>query len=456
MAFPVRIGNAQGFWGDSVDAPARLVAQQPDIDYLTLDYLAEVSLSIMAMQRHRDPSLGYARDFVDVLRSLAPMWRGGRKLKVIANAGGLNPRSCAEACIAALRESGCAGLTIGIVAGDDVLPEIRRVMGNGSDASIYANFETGEPLATIANQLVTAHAYIGAGPVVEALAQGADIVITGRVADPSMVVAAAMYHHGWKTDDFGKLAGATIAGHLIECGTQVCGGIATEWLRLPDPAHIGFPFVEIDADGSCIVSKPIGTGGRVTPMTVKEQLLYEIGDPGNYLSPDCRVSLLGIRVDTVGNNRVRVSGAIGNAPTSSYKVSATYRDGFWAQGMLTIVGRDAVEKAKRCGEIVFERVRDAGFELARTNIECLGANGVAPSVLPAVEPLEVVLRLSAADPRKDALERFSKELAPLVTSGPQGVTGYAAGRPKVHPVFGYWPCLVPRDCVTPTVEIMTL
>jgi hypothetical protein len=294
---PISIGNAQGFWGDSVDAPARLVSQQPDLDYLTLDYLAEVSMSILASQRERDPTAGYARDFVEVVRSLIPFWQKGSKVRVISNAGGLNPRGCAKACGEVLRQAGINSKKIGVVTGDDVLPLLQASEANrGTRSNPFANLETGEPLAKVLGSLVTASAYLGAQPIAEALRAGADIVITGRVADPSLTVAPCVAEFGWDWNDHDRIAGATIAGHLIECGAQVTGGISTDWLDIPDPANIGFPIVEVSSDGTCVVTKPQRTGGVVNERTVKEQLLYEIGDPDNYLSPDGTVSFLSLQV----------------------------------------------------------------------------------------------------------------------------------------------------------------
>jgi len=448
----VRIGNAQGFWGDSVDAPATLLAQQPDLDYLTLDYLAEVSLSIMAAQQQRDPALGYARDFVDVVRSLAPAWRDGSRCRVVTNAGGLNPKGCADACAVALRELGCPDRKIGIVHGDHVLDRIRAVDDPLGDQ--FRNLESAAPIGDVLDQLVTANAYLGARPVVDALAAGADIVITGRVADPSLVVGPAAHFFGWDWKDYSRLAGALVAGHLIECGAQLTGGISTDWLDVPDPETMGFPYVELFEDGSCIVTKPEESGGCVTLQTVKEQLYYEIGDPGNYLSPDATLSMLNITLEEIGPNRIRVTGAEGSPPTDMYKVSATYRDGYRAQGMLTIFGRNAVLKAKRCGEIVRKRLLLAGIELERYEVECLGTGACAPGMLSEPDLLETVLRISVSDPRKDAVERFTRELAPLVTSGPQGVTGFSGGRPQVSPVFGYWPCLIPKVEVSPEIQIV--
>ncbi|MGB7159498.1 MAG: acyclic terpene utilization AtuA family protein [Tepidisphaeraceae bacterium] len=450
MANVLRIGNAQAFWGDDSTAAARLAAQVPELDWLTLDYLAEVSMSILAKQRERDPSAGYARDFLEVVASLVPVWQGGRKLRVITNAGGLNPAACAQACIDLLRQAGCRGVKVGIVSGDDVLDVLR------TDPANFQDFAAGAPLSAIADTLITANAYLGAEPIAEAIAAGADLIITGRVADPSLTVAPCVAHFGWSWSDYDRLAGATVAGHLIECGTQVTGGISTDWMGLPDPADIGFPVAEVHADGSCVITKPPNTGGRVAEQTVKEQLLYEIGDPNNYLSPDVTVSFLSLRVVDEGDNRVRVSGATGRAPPQTYKVSVTHRAGFRASGMLTIFGRDAVAKAQRCGQIVLQRLRRAGCEPQRSWVECLGAGSVVPGVLPAscAGAVETVLRITVADPSAKVVERFTKELMPLITSGPQGVTGYAEGRPAVREMFGYCATLIPRAMVRPQVLVL--
>jgi hypothetical protein len=443
----VRIGNAQAFWGDRADAAAEMLAREPELDYLTLDYLAEVSLSILAMQRERDPQAGFARDFIDVVRSLGSYWNSGGRCRIIANAGGLNPRGCAEACQHVLAEVGCRAMRIGVVSGDDVLEMLRD--GSAADSD-YCNLDTGEPIRRVRDRLVTANAYLGAAGIVEALAHGADIVITGRVADPSLAVAPCLHHFGWQDDELDRLAGATVAGHLIECGTQVTGGISTDWLDVPDPTHIGFPVVEIEEDGSCIVTKPRDTGGCVSAMTVKEQLVYEIGDPDNYVSPDVTVSFLPIQVDDLGNDRVRVSGASGKPRTDTYKVSATFRDGFRSAGTITIIGRNSVKKARRCGELVLRRVHEAGYDLRATHIECFGQNGGGEGSTVG----ETVLRIAVEADTSEAAEQFSRELMPLITSGPQGTTGYAEGRPRVHPVFRYWPCLIPRNFLQPSVEVV--
>jgi hypothetical protein len=455
---PVRIGNAQAFWGDRTNAAAEMLAREPVLDYLTLDYLAEVSMSILAMQRERDPQAGFAREFVDVARSLAPYWSSGGRCRLITNAGGLNPRGCAEACRAALADAGCRSLRIGVVSGDDVLQTVRSEAQCASPLT-FRNLDTDAAISDICDRLVTANAYLGAAPIVQALADGADIVITGRVADPTLTVAPAIHHFGWADDDLDRVAGATVAGHLIECGTQVAGGISTDWLDVPDVAHIGFPIVEISHDGSCIVAKPQGTGGRVNELAVKEQLLYEIGDPGNYLSPDVTVSFLSLTVDDLGSDCVRVSGALGKPRPAKYKVSATYSDGFRAAGTLTIIGRNAAAKARRVGDLVLQRVRDAGYELRDSIMECLGAGDATAGVAThrcddSNSFAEVVLRIAVEADSRDAVECFARELTPFITAGPQGTTGYAEGRPRVHPLFRYWPCLIERDAVTPHVEIL--
>ncbi|MBM3972431.1 MAG: DUF1446 domain-containing protein [Planctomycetes bacterium] len=465
MSSVVRIGNAQGFWGDRGSAAAELLAREPDLDYLTLDYLAEVSLSIMAVQRDRDPNAGYARDFIEVVRSLADYFKNGGRCRIVTNAGGLNPQGCAAACVAVLAQAGCPPLNIAVVSGDDVLELLRSTETEGSAECTaqsakckFENLDSGHPLATVRDRLVTANAYVGAAPIVEALRLRADIVITGRTADPSLTVAPCVHHFGWSLTDWDRLAGATVAGHLIECGVQVTGGISTDWLEMPDSADLSFPIVEVADDGSCVVTKPADTGGCVDERTVKEQLVYEIGNPDEYLSPDVSVSFQSLTVADLGSDRVRVSGARGRPAPKMLKVSATHRDGFRAAGTLTIFGRDAVTKARRAGEIVLQRVRNAGFELRDSFIECLGTGASVPAVPSRIDEsqfLETVLRIAVEANDRAAVECFARELMPLVTAGPQGTTGYAEGRPHPHPVFRYWPCLIERDLVHPKVELVS-
>jgi hypothetical protein len=453
---PVRIGNAQGFWGDRPSAAASLLKLQPDLNYLTLDYLSEVSMSIMAIQRNKNHQEGYAKDFLETLNSILPFWHAGSQVKIVTNAGGLNPQDCAHACRQILDASGLGSMKIGVVDGDNVLPIIKK---NGLQQS-FSNLDTGEPIDRINDRLMTANAYLGAAPIVELLKAGADIVITGRVADPSLTVAPCVAYHGWDLDDYDKVAQATVAGHLLECGTQVTGGVTSDWLShfdsIENAAKGAFPFVEISSDGSFVITKPKNGAGRVDEHTVKEQLLYEIGDPAAYLSPDATVSFLGIKLSNAGENRIHISGAIGKPPPTSYKVSATYSDGFKAEAMLALFGIEAAKKARICGEIILERVAQAGFPLQRTLIECLGTGDLIGGVVPNIEKdiLECVLRVAAADPRREALECFAREIAPLVTSGPQGITGYTSGRPQIRQVFGYWPCLIKSENVHPRIQMV--
>jgi len=438
----LRIANAQAFWGDSQDAAKNLLLRQPDLDYITLDYLSEVSLSIMAIQREKDPAAGFAKDFVETLKTIIPFWKQGSKVKIVTNAGGLNPIGCAEKCREELTAAGLNDLKVGVVIGDDILADLKQNPGDPN----FKNLDSGATLSTIEAKLMTANAYLGSAPIVELINQGADIVVTGRVADPSLTVAPCIAHFGWNMTSYHKLAQATVAGHLIECGTQATGGISTNWLTLNDKADIGFPFIEMDSEGSFVITKPLGTGGVVDAETVKEQLLYEIGDPSAYLSPDVIVSFLTLKLEPEGKDRIRITGASGSAPPPTYKVSATYRDGWKADALLTIFGRDAEKKAQLSGEIIFQRLRQKGFSPQRTLIECLGAAG-NPSAI------ECVLHIAAADQNKEPLEAFAKEIAPLVTSGAPGTSGYTYGRPHLREVFGYWPCLVDCSRVRPQTKL---
>ena len=453
MTRPVRIGNAHGFWGDRIEAAAEMLAADPDLDFVTLDFLAEVSMSILALQRSRNPEAGWPRDILEVVRSLTPYWRRGGGCRMIANGGGLNPIACAKACQQVLLEAGCGDRTIAVVHGDDVLEMLR----GAPETPQFKNLDSGDPLSLVTDRLVTANAYLGAKSIAEALEAGADLVITGRVADPSLTVGACAYFHNWNWDDWDRLAQATVAGHLIECGTQVTGGISTDWLTVPHSDQIGFPIVEIEDSGSFAVTKPNGSGGWVTEQTVKEQLVYEIGDPGAYLSPDVTVSFLSLEVHEEAADRVRVRGAKGQPPPSSYKVSATYRDGFRAQGHLTVYGDRAVAKARAAGESVLARLQSRGVTFRESLIECLGTEACHPAGIDVARAdtfRETVLRIAVADGSEAHLEKFSRELMPLVTAGPPGTTGYAEGRPRIHPVFRYWPCLIDRDNVIPIVTMI--
>ena len=341
-----------------------------------------------------------------------------------------------------LVQGGSAETAIGVVTGDDVLPLVPEWIAQGIELS---HLETGEPISTVAPRLVAANVYYGARPIAEALRQGARLVVTGRVADASLTLGPAAAHFGWRWDDWPRLAGASVAGHLIECGAQATGGLWKGWKELPDYAGIGYPIAEMAADGSCTLTKPEGTGGCVSVATVTEQLLYEIDDPARYRTPDVDVDFTALSLVETGRDRVTIRGAVGNPPSERLKLVCVYKDGWTASGMLAVVGQDAEAKARAAGNLVLERVRRSGVNLADSLVECLGAGDVAPGVVrPSAPPFEVVLRVTVRDPERTAVERFCRELAPLVTSGPPGIVGYASGRPTPRPAFGYWPALVPR------------
>ncbi len=448
---PLRIANGAGFLGDNLDAPRRLV-ETATVDFLTLEYLAELTMSILARARQKDSSAGYAKDFLTVLASLCPALKSQPALKIVTNAGGMNPRACAQAAAKTLAAAGLGDTKIGVVDGDDLLPRLAEIQGAGCP---LANLETGRPLAELGHDVVSANAYLGAKPIADALQAGARIVITGRVADASLTVGPAMQHYGWAWDDWNLLAAASVAGHLIECGAQVTGGLYRHWQDL-GLANVGYPIAEISADGSAVVTKPAGTGGAVNRHTVAEQLVYEIGDPAHYLTPDVDVDFTTVELKEIGPDRVAVQGATGRPAPSQYKVSLAYAAGFMASGQLLVYGDDCVAKARACGQIVLDKLAAAGYHFEATNIECLGSGEAVPGCNPAPTNLrEVMLRVTVRDPRREAVERFTAELAPLITSGPPGLAGYAAGRPMVRPVFAYWPTLVPKELAPARVEVRT-
>lgn len=447
----VRIGNGCGFWGDNLDAPVFL-AGDGQLDYLTLEYLAELTMSILARTKQMHPDQGYATDFIDVLDRLCPTLRWQPHLKILTNAGGMNPTACAEAAREVLDRAGLNERRIAVVSGDDLLPRLDELIDKGQT---FVNLDTGAPLIDIRPRVVSANAYLGSMPLVAALRPpGVSVVISGRVADAALTLAPAVHEFNWAWDDWNRLSAGSAAGHLIECGAQATGGLWCNWSALDDLANVGYPIAEIEADGSFSITKPAGSGGAVNRETVAEQLLYEVGDPAAYLTPDVTADFTSLELSEVGPDRVRITGARGKPATDTYKVSIAYRDGYSASSTLVIAGPDAVNKARRCGVILLERLRRIGIDLHRTLVECLGAGDSLPGVLPvAGQPPEVVLRVAVHDPRKVMVERFTREFAPLVTSGPPGVTGYTTGRPPVREVFAYWPALVAKEFVIPEVRI---
>ncbi|HZV05937.1 MAG TPA: acyclic terpene utilization AtuA family protein [Gemmataceae bacterium] len=445
----VRIGNGCGFWGDNLDAPREL-AEHGRLDYLTLEYLAELTMSILALQKQRHPEAGYASDFLEVLQQLIPLLQRQPGLKIITNAGGMNPRGCAIRARALLDEAGMNSRLIGIVHGDDLLPRIDELLMRDH---AFTNLDTGEPLSSVRDRLISVNAYLGCQPIVSALQQGADVVITGRVADASLTLGPAVHEFGWEWDDWDRLAAGTVAGHLIECGAQATGGLWCHWQET-DLALVGYPIADIEDSGAFTITKPPGSGGAVNRETIAEQLLYEVGDPSAYLTPDVVADFTSVQLTESCRDEVRITGARGKPATDSYKVSIAYRDGWTASGTLVIAGPEAAKKARRSGEMIFERLRRAGVASQHRNIECLGAGDSMPGVLPIVDAPEVVLRVTVRDADRAVVERFSKEFAPLVTSGPPGVTGYTTGRPPVREVFAYWPALVAKSAVVPQIEVL--
>lgn len=445
----LRIGNGAGFWGDNLDAPARL-ANAGRLDVLTLEYLAELTMSVLARKHEKDPAAGFADDFIEVLSSLAPVLRAQPELKIITNAGGVNPLSCAAAAAHVLQSGGLGNELIGVVAGDDLMPQLADLQRAGC---LLANLDDRRPLVDLGARVVSANAYLGAREIAAALDAGARLIITGRVADASLSVAAAQHAFGWPWDDWHRLAGASVAGHLIECGAQATGGFYPHWNEI-DLNTVGYPIAELSDDGTCVITKPAGSGGRVNRETVIEQLVYEIGDPAHYLTPDVDVDFTTVEVTETGPDRVRVSGATGRPATGTYKVSLAYQAGYTASGQLLVYGPDCVAKARACGEIVLARCRVAGWEFDDVKIELLGAGDAVPGLHSAPRELfEVVLRMAVRDEQREAVERFTREFAPLATAGPAGLAGYTTARGTVRPVFAYWPTLVPKDLVAPRWEV---
>ena len=450
MKQTIRIGSGQGFWGDLIDAPFRQVTEGP-LDYLMIDFLAEVTMSIMQKQKLRNPAHGYARDLPGQIARMLPhlMEKG---IKVITNGGGVNPLGCRDAIFEAARAQGIKGLKVGVVLGDDILDNLDDMLSQGIE---LRNMETGEPFTTVRDRVVSANVYFGAFPIVEALRQGADIVVTGRTTDTGLALAPMIYEFGWGEEDWDKLSAGTIAGHILECGAQSSGGnFLADWRSVPDMAHIGYPIAEAHPDGSFVITKHEGTGGLVSQDTVKEQLMYEIGDPRDYITPDCVADFTSIRLEDDGPNRVRVHSITGRPSTKFFKVSASYNDGYAAFGTLTYAWPDALDKAKAADGILRTRMRDLGLEFTEVRTEFLGLDScLGPLATIPDEINEVVMRIGVRGKDWEHVSRFGKEIAPLILTGPPSVTGFAGGRPKPSDVIAYWPALLPKTAVQARVIV---
>ena len=450
----VRVASGQGFWGDSLDAPRQQV-EGGEIDYLMLDYLAEVTMSILQKQKERDPAMGYARDFIGAIESVLPGITD-RGVKVIANAGGVNPPACAAA-VRALASTGATAekLRIAVVTGDDLLGRLDELIASGHQ---LANMDTGEPLSSIRDRVLSANAYIGSAPIVEGLERGANVVITGRSTDTALTMAPLRHEFKWAANDWNRLAAGIIAGHIIECGAQCSGGNCLyDWKSIPDLANVGYPIAEAKPDGTFVITKHSGTGGRVSVQSVSEQLVYEMGDPHEYITPDVIADFTTIKLEQEGPDRVRVFGIEGRPATDKLKVSVAYRAGFKAVGTLVYAWPDAMDKATAADRILRERLDRLGLRFEQVLTEYVGVSATHGALVgraPSSDIPEVQLRVGVRGANRRDVERFTREIAPLVLNGPPSVTGFAGGRPKVEEIVAYWPALIDKGVVTTKVEIV--
>ncbi len=448
----VRVAGGQGFWGDLLSAPVDQVRKGP-IDYLMLDYLAEVTMSIMQKQRSRDPDAGYARDFVTLIEEILPDCVE-KNIKVLSNAGGVNVEGCAEKIREVAINSGNTGLNIGVITGDDILGRLAEFIDKGIEIN---NMETGEPLTSIIDRVQAANVYLGAAPLVEALDKGAQIIVGGRLTDTGLTLAPIMHEFGWSFENWDQLATGTIAGHIIECGGQCSGGNCQyDWKNIPDLEDIGFPIIEAYENGEFVVTKHDDTGGRINIQSVKEQLLYEMGDPHEYITPDVIADFTTIKLAEDGENRVRVSGIKGKPKTEFYKVSIAYLDGWKSVGTLVYSYPEAYEKAKAADTILRKRLDRLGLQFDVILTEFVGVNATHGHLSgePRDDIPEVQLRVGVRGKNRDHVARFTKEIAPLILTGPPGVTGFAGGRPKVEEIMAYFPALLPKTLIETTVEIL--
>ena len=449
----VRVAAGQGFWGDWLEAPVRQVEDGP-VDYLMMDYLAEVTMSIMQKQKSRNPEAGFARDFPQVIERILPALVA-KGIKVTSNAGGVNPRGCAEAVLAAARRLGLE-VKVGLVSGDDLLPRLDQLLDAGHE---LRDMDTGRPLSDIRDKVLSANAYIGMAPIVEALDRGAQIVVTGRVTDTGLTLGPLVHEFGWARDNWDLIAAGTVAGHVIECGAQASGGnLLRDWRKVKGLANPGFPIAEVSADGSFVITKHEGTGGVVNVPSVTEQLVYEMGDPTSYITPDGVADFTSIRLKQQGKDRVAVSGITGGPRTPMLKVSIAWFYGYKAVGTLVYSWPDAHEKAKAADRILRQRLKDLGLEFEQVLTEYVGADATHGPLAGEISPdvPEVQLRVGVRASDKAPVERFTREIAPLVLTGPPSVTGFAGGRPQVEEIVAYWPALIDRRAVEPHVQVEIL
>lgn len=446
----IRIASGQGFWGDLLSAPKDQVTKGP-IDYLVMDYLAEVTMSIMQKQKLRDPKLGYAKDLVTTIDDILPHL-AAKNIRMITNGGGVNLEACRDAILEVARKHGVP-LKLGIVTGDNILDDIDELMEQGAELK---NMEDGEPLSNVRDRLLSANVYLGAGPVVEALRRGAQIVITGRTTDTGLTLAPMIHEFDWDMNNWDLMAAGTIAGHIIECGAQASGGnYMGDWRAVPDMANVGFPIIEATPGGEFRVTKHEGTGGMVSRGTVAEQCLYEIGNPREYITPDVIADFTSIHLEDEGNDRVRVYGITGREKTPFYKVSMSYSDGYSAFATLGYAWPEALEKARAADGILRQRLSNLGLSFDEILTEYIGYNACHGPLSEAAnpDPQEVMMRVGVRGQDYKAVERFGKEIAPLILTGPPNVTGFAGGRPRPSDVVAYWPALIEKTLIDPRIRV---
>ncbi|MBI1936812.1 MAG: DUF1446 domain-containing protein [Ignavibacteriales bacterium] len=454
MKEKIRIASGQGFWGDLIEAPYYQVISG-QIDYLVMDYLAEVTMSILQKQKNKNPKLGYASDIPELMKRILPVCKE-KNIKIITNGGGVNPESCAEAILDVARSLSVNDLKIAVVLGDNIKDRIDDVIASGCELN---NMETGESILSVKDKLLSANVYFGALPIVEGLSQGADIVITGRTTDTGLTLAPMIYEFGWKENDYDLLSVGTITGHILECGGQASGGnLLADWESVPDLANIGFPIAEAYPNGEIIITKHESLGGKVSFETIAEQLVYEIGDPKNYITPDCVADFTTAHLEQLSPNRVKLFGVKGTKATDFYKVSCAYSSGYSAVGSLTYSWPQALTKAKAADKILRERLDKLNLKFDEVRTEFVGYNSCHGPLADNIDEEkinEVMMRVAVRGNDYNSIERFGKEIAPLILTGPPCVTGFAGGRPKPSEVVAYWPALIPKKLVEPKVILFS-
>lgn len=454
MKEKIKIASGQGFWGDLIDAPYDQVTKG-DIDYLVMDYLAEVTMSILQKQKNKNPDFGYARDIPKLMERILPVCKE-KGIKVITNGGGVNPEGCAEAILDVAKKLNLKNVKIAIVTGDNIKERLDELIEKGEELN---NMESGESILTVKDKLLSANVYLGASPIVEALRKDADIVITGRTTDTGLTLAPMIYEFDWSMDNYDLMSAGTVAGHILECGGQASGGnFMGDWKSI-ELANIGFPIAEAYPNGEVVITKHEILQGQVSYETVAEQLVYEIGDPINYITPDCIADFTSINLEDLGDNRVKVFGVKGEAATKTYKVSCSYDDGYSASASLTYSWPEALTKAKAADKILRKRLDKLELVFDEINTEFLGYNschGPLAKVLNEDDINEIVLRISVRSHDFNSVNRFGQEIAPLILTGPPSVTGFAGGRPKPSDVVAYWPALVKKEFIQPIVKILEM